>query len=167
MVKLMAVTVVASLLWVSPSVAQAPKVSLAPWGKRVSGYVGLASWYGGHHQGRKMANGKPFDRKKLTAACWNLPLGTVIQVVNLRNGKSVVVTVTDRGPHPRLKRVLDLSEAAAVKLDYVHDGLTKVYISRLASVSPEQAKVDASLIEPSFEAQVPVSKEGVSSASLF
>src|SRR3989304_3850205 len=67
-------------------------------------YVGIASWYGKQHQGLKMANGKPFDRRKLTAAAWNLPLGTVLHVVNLKNGKSVVVTVTDRGPPQRLKR---------------------------------------------------------------
>src|SRR5437879_10248356 len=78
-------------------------------------YVGIASWYGQQHQGLKMANGKRFDRRKLTAASWYVPLGTALRVVNLENGRSVTVTVTDRGPNLRLHRILDLSEAAAAK----------------------------------------------------
>jgi len=68
-------------------------------------FVGIASWYGAQHQGRKMANGKRFDRRKLTAASWYLPMGTTIRVVNLENGKSVTVTITDRGPNFRLHRL--------------------------------------------------------------
>ena len=90
--------------------------------------VGIASWYGQHHQGRKMANGQRFDRRKMTAASWYVPLGTVLRVVNLENGKSVTVTVTDRGPNLRLHRILDLSEAAAGKLGYVEKGLTPVLV---------------------------------------
>ena len=91
-------------------------------------YVGVASWYGKQHQGLKMANGKPFDRRKMTAAAWNIPLGTVVRVVNLKNGNAVNVTITDRGPHPRLSRAIDLSEAAAIELDYIHEGLASVFI---------------------------------------
>jgi rare lipoprotein A len=101
-----------------------------------------------------MANGKPFDRRKLTAAAWNLPLGTVVQVVNLKNGKSVVVRVTDRGPHPRLNRAIDLSEAAAEKLDFIKEGLTQVFISRVPQGLLESAEITAKLVEP------PANQEG-------
>src|ERR1700688_5169789 len=92
-------------------------------------FVGIASWYGLQHQGLKMANGKRFDRRKMTAASWYVPLGTVLRVVNLENGRVVTVTVTDRGPNFRLHRVLDLSEAAARQLGYVEKGLTQVLIT--------------------------------------
>jgi rare lipoprotein A len=91
------------------------------------GTVGLASWYGRQHQGKIMANGEPFDSRALTAASRTLPLGSRIHVVNLRNGKSVNVRVTDRGPNKRLRRrILDLSEAAAKRLGFEHQGLTTV-----------------------------------------
>lgn len=89
--------------------------------------VGVASWYGLQHQGKIMANGEPFDSRALTAASRTLPLGSRIHVVNLRNGKSVNVRVTDRGPNKRLRgRILDLSEAAAKRLGFQHQGLTTV-----------------------------------------
>ena len=91
--------------------------------------VGIASWYGEQHQGRTMANGQKFDRFQFTAASWLLPLGAKVRVVNTANGKSVVVTITDRGPDRRLHRMLDLSEAAAGKLGYIHRGLALVYYS--------------------------------------
>jgi len=121
-------------------------------------YVGIASWYGKQHQGLKMANGKPFDHRKMTAAAWNIPLGTAVRVVNLKNGNSVVVTITDRGPHPRLRRVIDLSEAAAVELDYVEEGLTSVFITPLPAGKLESAQISAELIEP--PADLPASLPG-------
>lgn len=80
--------------------------------------TGLASWYGKKFHGRKTSNGERYDMFKLTAAHKNLPLPTFVRVTNLANGKSVVVRVNDRGPfHPG--RVIDLSYAAAVKLETV------------------------------------------------
>jgi len=149
MLGMLSVTFVAGLLWTSPLAAQpAPKVA-----KRVvfggkPQYVGVASWYGKQHQGLKMANGKPFDRRKLTAAAWNIPLGTVVRVVNLKNGNAVNVTITDRGPHPRLSRAIDLSEAAAIELDYVHEGLASVFIIPLRKQQFESAEITTGLIEP-------------------
>ncbi len=110
--------------------------------------VGIASWYGQQHQGRKMANGKRFDRRKMTAASWYVPLGTVLRVVNLENGRSVTVTVTDRGPNLRLHRILDLSEAAAKELGYVEKGLTPVFVSPILSYQPQHAELHPALIEP-------------------
>jgi rare lipoprotein A len=115
----------AILLWASLISAATP-IAKAPAPVQQARFSGMASWYGSQHQGRTMANGQPFDRFRLTAAAWSLPLGTKIHVVNMENGKSVVVTITDRGPHRRLRRALDLSEAAAERLGYVHDGLAQV-----------------------------------------
>jgi rare lipoprotein A len=98
-----------------------------------------------------MANGKRFDMHKLTAASWYFPLGTPIRVVNVMNGKSVVVTVTDRGPNLRLHRIVDLSEAAATNLDYVGKGLTPVFLYPLVSVQTAPATFDSSLVAPGSE----------------
>ena len=76
------------------------------------GAEGRASWYGAAFAGKPMANGQPFDPQGFTCASWDYPLGTRLWVRNKANGKTVEVTVTDRGPAKRLHRILDLSEAA-------------------------------------------------------
>ena len=96
-----------------------------------------------------MANGRKFDRHQLTAACWYFPLGTTVRVVNLENGKSTIVTITDRGPNLSLDRVIDLSEAAADQLGYIRQGLTSVFLFPVVNMEPEQAKIASDLIEPS------------------
>jgi rare lipoprotein A len=141
--------VVASLLWITPmsAVSQRAKVQVKAKKMKVQ-YIGLASWYGAQHQGRKMANGQRFDRYKYTAASWYFPLGTVIRVENLKNGESVEVTITDRGPNLRLHRILDLSEAAADLLGYVDDGLTPVFLYPVSAFNTTAASFDSvSLIE--------------------
>jgi len=147
--RILGFAVVASLLWTSPTSAatQGAKTQKATKKLKVS-YIGTASWYGQQHQGRKMANGKRFDRRKLTAASWYFPLGTPIRVVNVRNGQSVVVTITDRGPNLRLHRIIDLSEAAAGHLDYVGKGLTQVFISPVVSVDTASVRFDSQLVDP-------------------
>lgn len=140
---------VAGLLWMSPTLeAKRGPRNTTKKPAPINHSTGVASWYGIHHQGRKMANGKRFDRNKLTAACWFLPLGTVVQVVNLKNGNTVDVTVADRGPNNRLRRLIDLSEAAATKLDFLADGLTSVFLSPVASVTAETADLSGQVIEP-------------------
>lgn len=90
----------------------------------------LASWYGARFQGKPMANGKPFDLRAMTAASWKFPLGT--RVVVTHEESSVVVTVTDRGPHKRFKnRVIDLSQAAFERLASTNVGLISVTIEQL------------------------------------
>jgi rare lipoprotein A len=141
--------VVASLLWTSQSSAATQRAKAHVASKRLKvSYIGTASWYGKQRQGRKMANGQRFDSRKLTAASWYFPLGTPIRVVNVMNGKSVVVTITDRGPNLRLHRIVDLSEAAASNLDYVDKGLTPVFLYPLMSFETAPAKFDTSLVEP-------------------
>lgn len=87
---------------------------------------GIASWYGEAHAGRPTANGEKFDPRKLTAAHWTLPFNTKVRVCNLRNERCLVVRINDRGPHPRLKREIDVSERAAEILGFKRAGLTEV-----------------------------------------
>ncbi len=93
--------------------------------------TGIASWYGGHWQGRKTASGKRFDDRKLTAAHRTLPLNSRVKVTNLKTGRSVEVTITDRGPYAN-GRVIDLSKAAAKKLGMVKRGLVPVRIQNVS-----------------------------------
>jgi len=87
--------------------------------------TGVASWYGKEFQGRKTSNGETYDMYGLSAAHRTLPLGTLIQVESIRNGKSVVVRVNDRGPFVA-GRILDLSFGAASALDMVQPGTDRV-----------------------------------------
>jgi rare lipoprotein A len=90
---------------------------------------GTASFYANKFEGRQTANGEIFSQKKMTAACNVLPLGTWIRVTNLRNGRTVVVKINDR-LHYRMKRVTDLSRAAARQIGH-NDGLTRVKVEVL------------------------------------
>lgn len=99
---------------------------------RVESVVGTASWYGAFHEGMPMANGQPFRRHALTAASKSIPLGTRLLVRHLRTGRSVVVTITDRGPYVP-GRFLDLSEAAADRIGMHEAGTGLVSIERLPS----------------------------------
>jgi len=97
-------------------------------------YVGLASWYGRRFHGRPTASGSLFDMAALTAAHPSLPFGSRVRVTNLANGRSVTVTITDRGPYVE-PRVIDLSRAAAEQLGFLDDGLARVRLDVLASSS--------------------------------
>ncbi|MBS3955187.1 MAG: septal ring lytic transglycosylase RlpA family protein [Methylomicrobium sp.] len=94
--------------------------------------VGEASWYGPGLQGKQTANGETFNQKELTAAHPSLPMGTKAKVTNLENGNKVNVTINDRGPFAE-DRVIDLSRAAAKKLDMEEDGTTQVKIETPSS----------------------------------
>ena len=97
--------------------------------------VGTASWYGEWHHGRTTANGERFDMYAMTAAHKSLPLGTRIRVTNLANSKTVSLRINDRGPYIH-DRVLDVSLAAARRLDFVERGLTPVRIMVLPFTLP-------------------------------
>lgn len=97
-----------------------------------SGYAqgnetGLASFYSDVFEGKKTASGDIYKSSKMTAAHRTLPFGTQVKVTNLSNNKSVTVTINDRGPFVK-DRIIDLSKAAAVKLGYIDQGVTKVKI---------------------------------------
>lgn len=91
--------------------------------------AGTASWYGRSLHGGQGANGKIFDMHAMTAAHRSLPFGTKIFVINRRNGKSVMVTVTDRGPYLK-GRIIDVSMVAAIKLGFYRRGTAKVELRR-------------------------------------
>ncbi len=88
---------------------------------------GNASYYSDRFHGHKMSNGERYHRDSMTCAHLSYPLGTWLRVRNLTNGKEVVVRVTDRGPYSR-KFSIDLSRAAARKLDIIHYGWRPVEI---------------------------------------
>lgn len=96
--------------------------------KRVE--VGWASWYGKKFHGRRTASGEVYDMYQLTAAHKILPLGTGVMVTHVRNGKSVMVTINDRGPFVR-GRIIDLSYTAAQALGMVEEGVAKVRVEVL------------------------------------
>jgi rare lipoprotein A len=97
------------------------------------GYVerGVASWYGPGFHGRKTANGETYDMHQLTAAHRTLPLGSVVQVRSLTNGRTTTVRVNDRGPFAK-GRILDLSQAGAQALGMVGQGTDQVEIRVVA-----------------------------------
>jgi rare lipoprotein A len=94
--------------------------------------IGRASWYGEELQGQQTASGEDFDMNQLTCAHRSLPLGSMIRVTNLRNHKSVVVRVNDRGPMPQ-NRVVDLSYAAARFLGFSNRGTAPVRLDLVNS----------------------------------
>ncbi len=103
-------------------------------------YDGMASYYGPGFHGRKAANGSIFDMHSMTCAHKKYPFGTKLKVTNMKNGKSVVVTVTDRGPYAR-GRVIDLSLGAAKEIDMMKSGVVPVSIE-IVNNDDELAKND-------------------------
>ena len=101
------------------------------------GYVerGVASWYGPQFHGRLTSNGEVYDMHKMTAAHKLLPLGTWVEVTNLKNGKKAVVRVNDRGPFVD-GRVIDLSKAAATQLGVIGPGTAPVEVRALGKRPP-------------------------------
>lgn len=88
---------------------------------------GYASYYADKYEGRKTSNGEIFRQRKLTAAHKTLPFGTKVKVTNLSNGQTVRVRINDRGPFIE-GRIIDLSKAAAKKIDMISAGVIKVKI---------------------------------------
>jgi rare lipoprotein A len=93
---------------------------------------GMASYYGGHHHGRRTASGERFNMNAMTAAHRSLPFGTRLRVTDTRSGRNVVVRINDRGPFIR-GRVVDLSVAAARSLGMMGSGVAPVRLERVAS----------------------------------
>lgn len=92
--------------------------------------VMTASWYGPRFHGKLTANGEQYNQMALTAAHKSLPFGTVLQVTNLKNGKSVIVRINDRGPFIE-GRDLDLSKGTALNLGMIDRGVIKVKVSEV------------------------------------
>jgi rare lipoprotein A len=96
--------------------------------------TGLASWYGAPYHNRRGSNGEVYDMNALTAAHRTLPLGSVVRVTNVKTGASAIVRITDRGPFVE-GRIIDLSLAAAKKIDLWRAGVATVRIEVLEAPS--------------------------------
>lgn len=110
------------------SLAAAPVPPPAPAAETLG--TGEASYYGGQLAGRPTASGESFDPAGLTAAHRTLPLGSTVRVTNLRNDRTVVVRINDRGPYAK-RRVIDLSEEAARRLGMIDRGVANVQLELL------------------------------------
>jgi rare lipoprotein A len=124
---------------------------------------GIASWYGPDFHGLATSSGEPYDMYAMTAAHTTLPLPTWVEVTNLENGKSVIVKVNDRGPFVD-NRLIDLSYAAATRLDIVRNGTARVEVRAvatpydqpvLAAATPPPAALPAAAPQPPASAAPP------------
>jgi len=103
---------------------------------------GTASWYGTKFHGKRTSSGEPYDLYAMTAAHKTLPLPTYVEVTNLDNGRSVIVKVNDRGPFHD-NRLIDLSYAAAVKLDMLPTGTAQVEVRAIDPDQPDTVTKDS------------------------
>jgi rare lipoprotein A len=114
------------LMFVIAPAMEAPLVAhLSDPPKAIKTWVGNASWYGPEFNGKKTANGERFDAESLTAAHPNLPFGSLVRIVNARNGKFEVVRINDRGPYQE-GREIDVSYRVARKIGLIHSGVSQV-----------------------------------------
>jgi rare lipoprotein A len=117
---------------------------------------GIASWYGQEFHGKPTSSRETYDMYKMTAAHRTLPLPSWVRVTNLRNKKSVIVRVNDRGPFVA-GRLIDLSYAAAEALDMIDDGTAPVEVTAIDfSAAPEAtvAATDTALIDSPADTQL-------------
>ena len=96
--------------------------------------TGIASWYGPGFDGKMTANGETYDQNALTAAHKTLPMPSIVQVTNLENGRSIKVTINDRGPYA-FSRIIDMSRRGAQLLGFHRKGTAKVHVEILADES--------------------------------
>jgi len=90
---------------------------------------GICVYYNDKFQGKMVASGEKYDKDALTAAHKTLPFGTMVKVTNLRNNKSVVVRVNDRGPHGGSKeKIIEITSSAAKEIDMIREGKAQVQI---------------------------------------
>lgn len=118
------------------------------------GYLerGVASWYGPTFHGENTSNGEKYDMYAMTAAHKTLPLPTYARVTNLKNGRSVVVRINDRGPFVA-NRLIDLSYSAAARLDMLKEGTTLVEVKALTVADPDELKRSSQLPPPALYVQ--------------
>ncbi len=123
--------------------------------------VGEASWYGRKFHGRRTANGEVYDMYKMTAAHKTLPIPSYVKVTNLDNQKSVVVRVNDRGPFHG-NRIIDLSYAAAKRLDFHNQGVARVKVEDVTPTYDEP--VVTQLPQPVIEVEPQAKEIGIKQA---
>ena len=118
------------------------------------GYLerGVASWYGPTFHGESTSNGEKYNMYGMTAAHKTLPLPTYARVTNLKNGRSIVVRINDRGPFVA-NRLIDLSYTAAAKLDMLKEGTTLVEVKALTVQEPDELTRSAETPPPALYVQ--------------
>jgi rare lipoprotein A len=112
-----------------------PEVAVQPPTHVLYTQTGWASWYGPHYNKRRSANGEVYDMNDMTAAHLTIPLNSITRVTNVKTGDSVLVRITDRGPFVS-NRIIDLSRAAAEKLNVYRPGTALVRIEVVESPVP-------------------------------
>lgn len=125
--QIMRIIVLATLLL---PLAIAPIEAAKKSKKQLYTATGEASYYADKFNGRKTASGEKFSNKKLTGAHRTLPFGTKVRVTNIKNNKSVIVKINDRGPQKK-SRIIDISKKAAKTIGIVADGCGKVKVEEL------------------------------------
>lgn len=123
---------IACAAWATLSAADGPKAADPVCAGELCGFeqTGAASFYAASLNGRPTATGEPYNHAALTAAHRDLPMGSLVEVTNIANGRVVLLRVNDRGPFVR-GRVLDVSGAAADELDFRRAGVTQVRLRYL------------------------------------
>lgn len=119
---------------------------------------GVASFYGRSEHGGPTASGERFNMHAMTAAHRSAPLGSHMRVTNLKNGRSVVVRINDRGPFVR-GRIIDLSHAAANELGFVGAGLTRVSLETVTAGESTAPTRVAAAEEPETTGSVPAGRK--------
>jgi len=119
-------------------------------GKPKAYQIGTASWYGEYFDGKPTASGEPYDMYDMTAAHLTLPLGSLVRVTNLRNGRAVVVRVNDRGPIVP-GRIIDLSYSAAEALQFRQRGLQRVRLDLVNSNPAKASLANSGQHKPSYQ----------------
>jgi rare lipoprotein A len=113
---------------------------------------GPASWYGSKYHGRKTSSGERYNKEAMTAAHKTLPFGTKVKVTNLANNESVILRINDRGPFVG-NRIIDVSEAAARKLEMRGAGIARVEVEVLDMPGKDIALKDAFKQAPAYTIQ--------------
>jgi rare lipoprotein A len=114
---------------------QDEEISLPADAKPLETQTGAASWYGAPYHNRRGSNGQIYNMHAMTAAHRTLPLGSIVRVTNMKTGHSALVRITDRGPFVK-GRILDLSYAAAKKIDVWQPGVADVKVEVMQTPSP-------------------------------
>jgi rare lipoprotein A len=116
----------ATLAELPQALSAAQKTTAPAAAKAGKKQTGVAIFYSDKLHGHALTSGEKYDKNALTAAHRTLPLGTIVKVTNLKNNKSVVVRINDRGPHGPASQIIDISGRAAQELDMIKDGRAKV-----------------------------------------
>ncbi|MDO4930533.1 MAG: septal ring lytic transglycosylase RlpA family protein [Bacteroidales bacterium] len=118
--------------------------------------TGDATYYGNQFHGRRTSDGSIYHRDSMTCAHRTLPFGTLLKVTNMKNGREVVVKVTDRGPFRR-GGIVDLSYAAAEEIDMIQAGVVKVEIEEVTSSALLAKRNDSKNLLPELQLLDPAS----------